>query len=90
MQVFLLTSKLSIYGFSPNNIEKKDVFKNAGILSMSGISNYSVDSLCSAFLLFPIIGYVVSTFIIGGVAIGTTYYAGKKCIIFVKKFWEKK
>lgn len=86
MHVFLLTSKLSIYGFSPNNIEKKDAFKNVGILSMSGISNYSVDSLCSAFLLFPIIGYVVSTFIIGGVAIGTTYYAGKKCIIFVKKF----
>jgi GTP-binding protein EngB required for normal cell division len=90
MQVFLLTSILSIYGFSPNNIEKKDAFKNAGILSMSAISNYFVDSLCNAFLLFPIIGYVVSTFIKGGVAIGTTYYAGRKCIDFCEKNFESK
>lgn len=57
---------------------------------MSAISNYFVDSLCNAFLLFPIFGYVVSTFIKGGVAIGTTYYAGRKCIDFCEKNFESK
>ena len=90
VQVFLIASILKIYGFDLNNIEKKDAFKNAGILSMSAISNYSVSSLCSAFLLVPIIGYLVGSFIKGGFAIGTTYLTGKKCIDFCEKHFESK
>jgi hypothetical protein len=57
---------------------------------MCTISNYFVGSLCSALILVPFIGYLVGSFIKGGVAIGTTYYTGKQCIDFCEKHFESK
>jgi hypothetical protein len=82
IQILLCFLILHEYGFKVNNIKKEDVLKNIGILSGTTISCYYG---CNFLLLFPVIGYVVSSVIKGGIASGTTYFSGRKCIDFCEK-----
>lgn len=82
LQILLCFLILREYGFKVNNIKKEDVLKNIGILSGNTISCYYG---CNFLLLFPVIGYVVSSVIKGGIALGTTYFSGRKCIDFCEK-----
>ena len=82
LQILLCFLILREYGFKVNNIKKEDVLKNIGILSGNTISCYYG---CNFLMLFPVIGYVVSSVIKGGIALGTTYFSGRKCIDFCEK-----
>ena len=82
IQILLCFLILREYGFKLNNIKGEDKLENFVKLSGSAFCCYCG---CNALFMFPVIGYIVSSFIKGGIASGTTYYSGRKCIDFCEK-----
>lgn len=85
IQLILFTAILSIYGFNLNKIEMANAFKSFGYTSISMASNYAIGTLCDIMLVVPIFGYLVGSFFKSGVAMGTTFLLGNKCIEYCEK-----
>lgn len=88
VQLLLFSSIFAVYGFELNSIEMTNTLKSFKISSISAIIGYSLGSLCNIFLVIPVIGYFIGSIFKGGIASGTTYFIGKKCIDYCEKKFE--
>lgn len=86
LELFLLSSILTIYGFKLNKIEMKSTIKSFSYSSFSALCGFIIGNIL---LLIPWVGTIIGSIIRGTVSSITTYTIGELCIKFCEENFKK-